>query len=79
VFGGGDLAFHAIDKATGKDLWSAPLRETTGTPIKTHSGRRFVRVATGRTSGDGLRQTRGFLRVLCVLCVDSALLKIRSP
>ena len=48
--GGGDLAFHAIDKATGRDLWSAPVRETTGTPMTylARSGRQFVVVATGR-------------------------------
>ena len=48
--GGGDLAFHAIDKATGRDVWSAPLRETTGTPMTylARSGRQFVVVATGR-------------------------------
>jgi quinoprotein glucose dehydrogenase len=48
--GGGDLAFHAIDKTTGRDVWSAPLRETTGTPMTylARSGRQFVVVATGR-------------------------------
>jgi quinoprotein glucose dehydrogenase len=48
--GGGDLAFHAVDKATGRDLWSAPLSETTGTPMtyQARSGRQFVLVATGR-------------------------------
>ena len=51
--GGGDLAFHAVDKATGRDLWSAPLRETTGTPMtyQARSGRQFVVVATGRRGG----------------------------
>jgi quinoprotein glucose dehydrogenase len=50
--GGGDLAFHAIDKATGRDLWSAPVRETTGTPMTylARSGRQFVVVATGRAT-----------------------------
>ena len=48
--GGGDLAFHAIDKATGRELWSTPLRETTGTPMtyQARSGRQFVLIATGR-------------------------------
>ena len=48
--GGGDLAFHAVDKATGRELWSAPVRETTGTPMTylSRSGRQFVVVATGR-------------------------------
>jgi len=50
--GGGDLAFHAIDKATGRDLWSVPIRETTGTPMTylARSGRQFVVVATGRAT-----------------------------
>ena len=53
--GGGDFAFHAIDKATGRDLWSAPLRETTGTPMtyQARSGRQFVVVATGRAARCG--------------------------
>jgi len=48
--GGGDHAVHAIDKATGREVWSAPLRETTGTPMTylARSGRQFVVVATGR-------------------------------
>jgi quinoprotein glucose dehydrogenase len=48
--GGGDLAFHAVDKTTGHDLWSTPLPETTGTPMtyQGRSGRQFVVVATGR-------------------------------
>jgi quinoprotein glucose dehydrogenase len=51
--GGGDTAFHAIDKDTGEDLWTYPLTErTAGTPM-TYSlvnGRQFVVIATG--SGD---------------------------
>src|SRR5207302_11104758 len=32
--GGGDSAFHAIDKSTGEDLWTYPLpRRTSGTPM----------------------------------------------
>jgi quinoprotein glucose dehydrogenase len=48
--GGGDAAFHAIDKANGHDLWSAATAETTGTPMTylTSSGKQFVVVATGR-------------------------------
>jgi quinoprotein glucose dehydrogenase len=48
--GGGDRAFHAIDKKTGRELWSAPPLETTGTPMTylARSGRQFVVVATGR-------------------------------
>ena len=50
--GGDDLAFHAFDKTTGREVWSAPLRETTGTPMtyQTRSGRQFVLVATGRAT-----------------------------
>jgi quinoprotein glucose dehydrogenase len=51
--GGGDAAFHAVDKATGEDLWSYPIPgRVTGTPM-TYSmvnGRQFVVIATG--SGD---------------------------
>lgn len=50
--GGGDTAFHAIDKSTGHELWSYPVpARTTGTPM-TYSihGRQYVVVATG--SGD---------------------------
>ena len=41
--GGGDAAFHAIDKASGRDLWSTPTAETTGTPMTylTSAGRQF--------------------------------------
>ena len=48
--GGGDHAFHAVDKRTGRELWSAPTLETTGTPMTYMSrlGRQFVVVATGR-------------------------------
>ena len=50
--GGGDTALHALDKATGKDLWTAPTKETTGTPMtyQTRSGRQFVLVCTGRST-----------------------------
>jgi quinoprotein glucose dehydrogenase len=46
--GGGDQAFHAVDKATGKDLWTFPLgRRTTSTPAtyRTKSGKQFVVIA----------------------------------
>jgi quinoprotein glucose dehydrogenase len=48
--GGGDRAFHALDARDGRELWSAPTLETTGTPMTyaTASGRQFVVVATGR-------------------------------
>ncbi len=51
--GGGDTAFHAVDKKSGEDLWTYPLpARTTGTPMtySTASGRQFVVIATG--SGD---------------------------
>ncbi|MEP7119049.1 MAG: PQQ-binding-like beta-propeller repeat protein, partial [Acidobacteriota bacterium] len=48
--GGGDRAFHALDTRTGRDLWSVPTLETTGTPMTyaTATGMQFVVVATGR-------------------------------
>ena len=48
--GGGDLALHALDSATGADLWRAPLtRRANGTPMtyRSAAGRQFVVVATG--------------------------------
>jgi quinoprotein glucose dehydrogenase len=50
--GGGDTMFHAMDKMTGKDVWTAPTKETTGTPMtyQTRSGRQFVLVCTGRST-----------------------------
>jgi quinoprotein glucose dehydrogenase len=48
--GGGDSALYGIDKATGAEVWSAPLaRRTNGTPMtyRSRSGRQFVVVATG--------------------------------
>jgi len=48
--GGGDASFHAIDKATGADLWTFPLgRKTNGTPMtyETSKGRQFVVIASG--------------------------------
>ncbi|MCC7415652.1 MAG: pyrroloquinoline quinone-dependent dehydrogenase [Acidobacteria bacterium] len=55
--GGGDLAFHAVDKTSGRELWSAPTLETTGTPMtyQTRSGKQFVVVATGRREEATLR------------------------
>ena len=47
--GGGDLAFHAVDKSTGRDLWTWPLsRRVTGTPMtyRAKDGRQYVVVAT---------------------------------
>jgi quinoprotein glucose dehydrogenase len=48
--GGGDAAFHAIDGATGAELWQSPLpRRANGTPMtyRSRAGRQFVVVATG--------------------------------
>jgi len=48
--GGGDSALHALDQATGTELWRAPLpRRTNGTPMtyRSRAGRQFVIVATG--------------------------------
>lgn len=48
--GGGDRAFHAVDATSGRELWSTPTLETTGTPMTyaTAAGKQFVVVATGR-------------------------------
>ena len=51
--GGGDSAFYAFDKATGKEVWSAPIpRPTTATPMtyRSRAGRQFVVIATGSGS-----------------------------
>jgi quinoprotein glucose dehydrogenase len=48
--GGGDLAFHALDKRTGEDLWTYPTDglKTTGTPMTYRSaGRQYVVIAVG--------------------------------
>jgi glucose dehydrogenase len=48
--GGGDLALHAIDAATGAEVWRAPLRRrVNATPMtyRSASGRQFIVVATG--------------------------------
>jgi quinoprotein glucose dehydrogenase len=50
IGGGGDLALHAIDAATGGELWHAPLpRRVNATPMtyRTASGRQIVVAATG--------------------------------
>jgi len=50
VFAGGfDIAFHAFDTKTGRELWRQPLpRRATGTPMtyRTRAGRQFVVLAT---------------------------------
>jgi quinoprotein glucose dehydrogenase len=48
--GGGDMAMHAVDKATGADVWTFPLeRRTTSTPstYRTAHGKQFVVIASG--------------------------------
>jgi quinoprotein glucose dehydrogenase len=48
--GGGDVAFHAIDKDSGRELWATPVaRRTNGTPMtyRSRAGRQFVVIATG--------------------------------
>jgi quinoprotein glucose dehydrogenase len=55
--GGGDTSFHAVDKATGKDIWTYTLdRRTTSTPstYRTKSGKQFVLIATGGRSDANL-------------------------
>jgi Pyruvate/2-oxoacid:ferredoxin oxidoreductase gamma subunit len=50
IGGGGDLALHAVDAATGAEVWHAALpRRVNGTPMiyRSRSGRQFVVVATG--------------------------------
>ncbi|HVG87271.1 MAG TPA: PQQ-binding-like beta-propeller repeat protein, partial [Vicinamibacterales bacterium] len=50
VFAGGtDLAFHAFEIKTGRELWRVPLtRRATGTPMtyRSRAGRQFVVIAT---------------------------------
>jgi quinoprotein glucose dehydrogenase len=48
--GGGDVAFHAIDKLSGRTLWKAPVGRRTGaTPMtyRSRAGRQFVLIAVG--------------------------------
>jgi quinoprotein glucose dehydrogenase len=52
-----DRALHAIDKATGKDLWQGPLpARSYGTPMtyRTREGHQFVVVATGQGANAAL-------------------------
>jgi quinoprotein glucose dehydrogenase len=49
--GGEDTSLHAIDKASGKDLWQGPLgARSYGTPMtyRTRSGHQFVVIAAGQ-------------------------------
>jgi quinoprotein glucose dehydrogenase len=47
--GGSDTAVHALDKATGRELWRADVRRAASTPMtyRARSGRQFVVIATG--------------------------------
>ncbi len=48
--GGGDMAMHAVDKATGADVWTYPLAQrTTSSPstYRTARGKQFVVIACG--------------------------------
>ena len=47
--GGGDSAFHALDKRTGADIWQCPLDvRTAGTPMTySFNGKQFVVIAVG--------------------------------
>jgi quinoprotein glucose dehydrogenase len=50
IGGGGDVALHAIDAATGAELWhSTPGRRVNSTPMtyRTATGRQFIVAATG--------------------------------
>jgi hypothetical protein len=51
-FGSVTDVYVAMDKMTGKDVWTAPTKETTGTPMtyQTRSGRQFVLICTGRST-----------------------------
>ncbi len=48
--GGGDMALHAVDLASGAERWRMPLqRRANATPMtyRSRSGRQFVVIATG--------------------------------
>jgi quinoprotein glucose dehydrogenase len=52
--GGGDSAMHALDAATGKEVWrSAVSSPVNGTPMtyRSSSGKQFVVAATGGGAG----------------------------
>lgn len=55
--GSGDTALYAFDKATGREVWSAPLQEAAQATPMTYlglSGRQFVVIATGRAERTSL-------------------------
>jgi quinoprotein glucose dehydrogenase len=48
--GGGDVAFHAMDAATGAERWQTPMpRRANGTPMtyRSRAGRQFIVIAVG--------------------------------
>ncbi len=48
--GGGDMAMHAVDKKTGADVWTYPLKlRTTSSPstYRTSDGKQFVVISAG--------------------------------
>jgi quinoprotein glucose dehydrogenase len=50
IGGGGDLALHAVDAASGAEIWHTALpRRVNGTPMtyRSRGGRQFIVVATG--------------------------------
>jgi quinoprotein glucose dehydrogenase len=52
-----DMALHAIDKSTGKDVWHGPLgAKSYGNPMtyRTKSGKQFVVIAVGIGNGTSL-------------------------
>lgn len=55
--GSGDTALYAFDKATGREVWNAPLTEAAQATPMTYlgpSGRQFVVIATGRADRTAL-------------------------
>jgi quinoprotein glucose dehydrogenase len=54
---GGDSVIYAIDKATGKEVWSAPLgKRALATPMtyRTKAGRQFLIIAAGQGANASL-------------------------
>ncbi len=57
LIGSGDTFLYAFDKATGREIWRAPLAEAAqATPMTFmgKSGRQFVVIATGRADKTAL-------------------------
>ena len=54
---GGSTSLHALDAATGKQLWEAPIRgrgEANPMTYRTRRGRQFVVIASSRSQGGEL-------------------------